>query len=344
MDNYEDIFKQISSNIRTKKDKETILSVLDEVINQTYKLENEFNDLKDVFSLVLESLPNPIWVINNDGSYFYYNSYASKLNGIFDKLPNNFYHHSFFECEILFNNDFYLIQKNTKHDKVIIAATNITNEKRKERLISMGQISAHLAHEIRNPIGAITLIASSLLKRVNDKDKLYVLEIKKAIWRVERLINVTLLFSRGIKEISKQVHNSDIIKSSIVDFIDYIEYSKDIKIIYDIKVNHIICDGELLYLLLQNIILNAIEAIEEMDNVDYGVIRIEFFNENKKQILNIYDSGIIVSDEDNLFEAFKTTKIKGNGLGLSLCKQIVEAHNGAIIYNAYPDKHFRVIL
>ena len=72
MDSLEDIFKSISSSIETKDQKEHILSILDEFINQTYKAEKEFNDLKEVFSLVLESIPNPIWVINEDGSYFYY--------------------------------------------------------------------------------------------------------------------------------------------------------------------------------------------------------------------------------------------------------------------------------
>ena len=344
MDNFESILKQISSDIRTKKDKKNILEVLDEVIKQTYKVENEFNGLKDVFSLVLESLPNPIWVINKDGSYFYYNSYASKINDIFNMLPVNFNQNDFFECEVLFEKEYYLIQKNTKNNKTIITATNITNKKRKERLISMGQISAHLAHEIRNPVGAIALVASSLLKRVDNNDKIYVLEIKKAIWRIERLINTTLLFSSGIKEISKQIHDSEIIKSSISDFINYVEYSKDIEFVYNIKVPKITCDSELLYLVLQNIILNAIESIEDVENVEDGVIEIEFFNDADKQILNVYDSGKQVHDEECLFEAFKTTKIKGNGLGLALCKQILEAHNGSITYNTYPKKHFKLLL
>ena len=57
MDSLEDIFKSISSSIETKDQKEHILSILDEFINQTYKAEKEFNDLKEVFSLVLESIP-----------------------------------------------------------------------------------------------------------------------------------------------------------------------------------------------------------------------------------------------------------------------------------------------
>ena len=341
MDNFDDIFSAISSNVKTKEEKDSVLNLLNDVIEQTYRAEKEFNDLKDVFSLVLESLPHPIWVINEDGDYFYYNSYANKLNEMLSHCPYEFNTKSIFECEVLFKNEWFLIKKNTKNNKTIITATNITNEKQKQRLASMGQISAHLAHEIRNPIGAIALITSSLLKRANPKDKIYLLSIKKALWRVEKLINATLLFSKGIKSISKQNYNSELIKNSILDFIEYIEYSKEINFIYEIKEPFICCDRELIYIVLQNIIVNAIECIEDSECINEGVIKVEFFCDEKYQILNIYDNGNLDIDIDNLFEAFKTTKVKGTGLGLALCKQIINAHNGSIIYNPSP-KHFSI--
>lgn len=338
MDSFEDIFKHILSNIKTQDQKNHTLDILNEFIEQTYKAEREFNDLKDVFSLVLESLPNPIWVINEDKSYFYYNSYAKKIDGILEKYPPNLN-----ECEILFDKEYYLMQRSSKNNKTLITATNITNEKRKERLASMGQVSAHLAHEIRNPIGAIALMLSSLSKNIDTKNKIYILEMKKALWRVERLINATLLFCKGVKA-TKQSYNSSIIKDAIEDSIAYCEYSKNIDFIYDIKSDVIICDCELLELLLQNLILNAIEAIEENENIDRGSIKIEFFVEGNWQFLKIYDNGILASDIENLFEAFRTTKVKGNGLGLALCKQIAQAHNGEISYNDKVEKYFSVML
>ncbi len=340
MNSFEDFFKHIAANIKTQHQKDLTLNILNEFIDQTYKVEKEFNDLKDVFSLVLESLPHPIWVINEDKSYFYYNSYAKKIDKILHLCPNNF--NEFMEYEVLFNKEYYLMQQRKQHDKTLITATNITNEKRKERLASMGQISAHLAHEIRNPIGAITLLISSLSKNIDSKSAIYVLEIKKALWRVERLINATLLFSKGVKA-SLQNHNSIIIKNSIEDSIVYCDYSKHIQFVYNIKDDEIVCDCELLELLLQNLILNAIEAIEENDDIDEGLIEVEFYKENDKQILKIYDNGISAQDIENLFEAFRTTKVKGNGLGLALCKQIAQAHNGEIKYIDTPRKHFLII-
>ncbi|MGB2553982.1 two-component sensor histidine kinase, partial [Campylobacter sp. MOP51] len=58
--------------------------------------------------------------------------------------------------EIELHGQIYLIKTTQKNGKKIISATDITKEKRTERLASMGQVAAHLAHEIRNPIGSIS--------------------------------------------------------------------------------------------------------------------------------------------------------------------------------------------
>lgn len=337
MDSFEEIFKHIISSVKTSDEREASIKVLDEFIRQIDKAECEFNNLRDIFSLVLDALPNPIWVIEQNGDYFYYNSYAKKIDKILSICPDEFS-----ECEVLFNKEYYLMQKSKKNDKILITATNITKEKQRERLASMGQISAHLAHEIRNPIGAITLMISSILKKdISSSTKIYILEMKKAIWRVERLINATLMFSRGIKSI-KQTYKSNIIKDIIEDSIVYLDYSKHIDFIFDINDGNIVCDKELLELLLQNLILNAIEAIEDSDEISCGEIKVEFGTDSAIQYIKVYDNGNEASDIENLFEAFKSTKVRGCGLGLSLCKQIAKAHNGDIVYVGGKHKHFLV--
>jgi nitrogen fixation/metabolism regulation signal transduction histidine kinase len=76
-------------------------------------------------------------------------------------------------------------------------------------------------------------------------------------------------------------------------------------------------------------IFNAIDAIEE-DEKDEGIIEILYDNNEKYHIFNIYDSGRDFEDKNILFEPFKSTKTKGNGLGLALSKEIIEAHKGFI--------------
>jgi signal transduction histidine kinase len=88
-------------------------------------------------------------------------------------------------------------------------------------------------------------------------------------------------------------------------------------------------DFDLLLLVLQNMIFNAIDAIEESEEEE-GVIEILYETNPNYHIINIYDSGKEFEDEKILFEPFKSTKTKGNGLGLALSLEIINAHNGKI--------------
>ena len=334
MENLDEVFKQIISEYSTHstaKERDSALKILDAFIKQIDSAQSEYNELKNTFNLVLEALPTPIWVINSDGSFFYHNSVARKIHRILEICPQDFS-----EFEAVFEGENYLMHKITKNHKIIITATNITNEKQRERLANMGQISAHLAHEIRNPVGAIVLMISSLLNEDLDfKTKLCILQMKKAIWQVERLIKATLMISKGIQS-TRQRHKSDIIQQWVEDCLSYFDYAKKIDFSFEIGAESIICDGELLNILLQNLILNAIDSIEESESVERGEIKVAFECSGESQTLRIYDNGEAVREAENLFVAFKSTKSKGNGLGLALCKQIAEAHNGEIFYQKEP--------
>ena len=82
-------------------------------------------------------------------------------------------------------------------------------------------------------------------------------------------------------------------------------------------------------MLFSNFITNAIDAIELDDNED-GVVEIVYECGEKFHNFYIYDSGIMIENTKELFEAFKSTKVKGNGLGLVLSRQIAEAHGGSV--------------
>ncbi len=334
MENLDEVFKQIISEYSTHstaKERDSALKILDAFIKQIDSAQCEYNELQNTFNLVLEALPTPIWVINSDGSFFYHNSGARKIHSILELCPQDFS-----EFEVALGDESYLMHKIIKNDKIIITATNITNEKQRERLANMGQIAAHLAHEIRNPVGAITLMISSLLnENLELKAKLCILQMKKAIWQVERLIKATLMLSKGIQS-TRTRHKSEIIQNCIEDCLSYFDYAKKIDFSFDIRAEWIVCDGELLNILLQNLISNAIDCIEESESATRGEIKVAFECVCEVQILRVYDNGEEAREVENLFTAFKSTKAKGNGLGLALCKQIAEAHNGEILYQKEP--------
>jgi len=101
-------------------------------------------------------------------------------------------------------------------------------------------------------------------------------------------------------------------------------------------------DKDLLALVLQNLLFNAIDAIEE-DEEDEGKVTLRYHKMNGYHCIDILDSGKPVENKNILFEPFKTTKTKGNGLGLALSLQIMEAHNGSIELLENP-KGFRMKL
>jgi len=300
------------------------------LIEQTYKVENEFNELKasyghlqDTVEKVVEFLPNAIWILNEDGSVFLQNSQARDLWELLKLLE---YKNE--DYEIKFNSKSYLVKSSSYKDKVMLSATDITEQKRKENLATMGQMAAHLSHEIRNPIGSISLLSSTLKKRVIAENMPIVDEIQKSVCRIERIIKATLMFSKGV-DANKELFLWSALQGELESAVSYYGYTKEIDFMFPHQDFEINADKDLLEMMFSNFLTNAIDAIELDDNDD-GSIEIMYENDGKFHIFKIYDSGVPIDDEKELFEAFKSTKVKGNGLGLVLSRQIAEAHGGSV--------------
>ncbi|MBU0632765.1 GHKL domain-containing protein [bacterium] len=317
---------------------------LQHLIEQTYKVENDFKDLKNSYSLlqntieqVVEFLPNAIWILESDGKVFLQNSQAKELSELFVilKLDMDDY-------EINFRERSYLVKISNYQDKYLVSATDITEQKRKENLATMGQMAAHLSHEIRNPIGSISLLTSTLKKRVKPENIAIVTEIEKSIFRIDRIIKATLMFSKGVQA-DKQPLRWGQIQDSLKDIIGYYSYSKEIRFSFiedDFVLNG---DADLLLMMFSNFIINAIDAIE-LDDEEEGVVEMSYKNDGEFHSFYIYDSGVPIENKRTLFEAFKSTKVKGNGLGLILSKQIATVHDGDVFLIEGEKKLFEIKL
>ena len=312
------------------------------LIEQTYKVEKEFNELKtsyahlqDTVEKVVEFLPNAIWVLNSDNTVFLQNSKARELYKLLKLLE---YRQE--DYEIKFEDRSYIIKSSTYKDKVMLSATDITEQKRKENLATMGQMAAHLSHEIRNPIGAISLMSSTLKKRVIPQNLPIVEEIQKSVYRIERIIKATLMFSKGVEPKKRSFMFSELV-ASMQKSIEYYGYVKEIEFLFPQIDFSIYADKDLLEMVFANFIANAIDAIEE-DEEESGKVEIVYEQSGKYHHFYIYDSGMKVEDERALFEAFNSTKIKGNGLGLVLSRQIAQAHGGDVVFHASPRKGFEL--
>lgn len=314
------------------------------LIDQTYKVEEEYVALRQSYAhlqstieQVIEFLPNAIWIVETDGTIFLQNSQGKALGKLFDTL-----HLDDEDYEMTFNDRSYLIKSAQHNEKRLLSATDITEQKRKENLATMGQMAAHLSHEIRNPIGSIALLASTLMKRVKDENKPIVTEIQKSLYRIERIIKATLMFSKGVSA-QKNALRWWQIREALTSAIGYYSYAKHIEFDFPEEDFELFGDLDLLVMLFTNFIFNAIDAIE-LDEEEEGKIEILHMSEGEYHVFEIYDSGIAIENKKWLFEAFKSTKERGNGLGLVLSKNIVESHGGEITLCEGARKGFRFSL
>lgn len=302
---------------------------LEALIEQTYKVENEFKALQQVLKDILEVLPNALWVIDGQKNALIQNHLAVENNALLtqiDLTKSN--------AELEFKGRFYAVKIITHAGGFIVQATDISEAKRNERLVSMGSVAAHLAHEIRNPIGSVSLLASTLYTRTELKNKHIVLEMQKAISRVERIINSTLLFTKGV-HINRANFDLAELSSECEQIAASYNFSSDIKFSFSFEKMSINADKALICMVLQNLIYNGIDAIEESER-GTGNLCVKSILQNAEICVKIFDDGVEISDEKAVFEAFKTTKLKGNGLGLSLSKQIIEAHGGNLGFEKSP--------
>ncbi len=314
------------------------------LIDQTYRVEEEYvalrrsyQHLQSTIEQVIEFLPNAIWIVERDGSVFLQNSQAKGLGELFGTLRLDEE-----DYEISFNERSYLIKSALHNDKRLLSATDITEQKRKENLATMGQMAAHLSHEIRNPIGSIALLASTLLKRVKEENRPIVEEIQKSLYRIERIIKATLMFSKGVSAQKSPLRWVQI-RDSLVEAIGYYSYAKTIHFALPEEDFELQGDLELLSMLFSNFVFNAIDAIE-LDEEEEGKIEIVHTLSGGKHCFEIYDTGIPIENKKWLFEAFKSTKERGNGLGLVLAKNIAESHGGTITVCEGGRKGFRITL
>lgn len=201
-----------------------------------------------------------------------------------------------------------------------------------KRLSDIGSLAATVAHELRNPLGVIRA-ASYNIKR---KAKNLLLDghfanIEKKILEADQIINNLLFYSRLKAQHIERVRVFDMLKESIGAVKNkYKKYPVSIaKKIASLKEVCIEADPLQLGELFNNILSNAYDALAEKRG------RIEVAGRKDSAgniILQFKDNGTGMGKEElkRIFEPFYTTKAKGTGLGLAVCKQIVTLHNGTI--------------
>ena len=206
---------------------------------------------------------------------------------------------------------------------------------RQEKLATIGQMSASIAHELRNPLGAVKQ-SGFYLQRLHKRANLNMTnpKVKEHLDLIEREINIA---DRVISDLLEMTR----IKSpqqELVDLQSVIQATTERGILPDhiqLTVNCrpdpflIWADPVQLQQVLSNLLTNAAQACSDRGHVS---IIVHQLSEQEQAEIIIQDNGRGIEPTviDKIFEPLYTTRAKGTGLGLSICKQIIEAHGGTI--------------
>ncbi|HAF29241.1 MAG TPA: histidine kinase [Bacteroidales bacterium] len=212
--------------------------------------------------------------------------------------------------------------------------------KQSEKMASMGQLSAGIAHELNNPLGVVIMYANILLEEA-PKDSQIQKDLKLIVDqtnRCKKIVGGLLNFARKNQVNSSNTNIIDLVEHSIQAVI----IPKKIKIEIDsstLKDPYVMLDYEQMTQVLTNLIKNAIDAMPKGGN-----IKITLEDKNDDVIFCVKDSGIGIDNEslEKIFEPFYTTKGigKGTGLGLATAYGIVKMHKGkiSVFSNNEPEK------
>ncbi len=199
---------------------------------------------------------------------------------------------------------------------------------RREKLASLGELSAGLAHEIRNPLGIIKNAAEGLMSRERDqREKEMLLDIiVQESKRLNKLVTDFLDFARPRPPRKVEASLKALVEEVVFSLQDE---AGERGISFSLFLQEVILplDRDQIRQVLLNLLFNALEATPSG-----GKVRVSLVGEKDWAFLRVEDTGTGISPDhlDRIFDPFFTTKEKGTGLGLALVYRIVEAHGGNI--------------
>jgi PAS domain S-box-containing protein len=206
------------------------------------------------------------------------------------------------------------------------------------RVTTMGELTASLAHEVNQPIGAAVTNASTCLRWLaGDTPNLE--EARAAAMRVvtdgrraaEIINRVRLLFKKAASERELVDANEVIPRMIALLYGEAARYNIAVRAELAADLPHVIGDRVQLQQVLMNLIVNSIDAMKDVEGTRELVIRSRR-TENEQIQISVTDTGVGLPQQhtDQIFNAFFTTKSHGTGLGLRISRSIVESHGGRL--------------
>jgi two-component system sensor histidine kinase HydH len=205
-----------------------------------------------------------------------------------------------------------------------------------ERLATIGQFAAGIGHELRNPLGVVessVFLVRQRLGKLGVDDPGVIRHLDKIAAEVKRsnkTINDLLELARS----RPLVRTALPVRGWLQQTVALSNLPAEVKVSVDVPDDLAIdADGDQLGRLLSNLLINASQAMEGR-----GEIQIEARRQGDEVRIRVRDDGpgVPADIRQRVFEALFTTKAKGSGLGLALCRRIAEAHGGTVVLEPAP--------
>jgi two-component system, NtrC family, sensor histidine kinase HydH len=199
-----------------------------------------------------------------------------------------------------------------------------------EKLSSLGELSAGIVHEVRNPLAAIKGAVEILEDEIpiDSPRREFAALAKKEVDRIDKLVGEFLRFARPAKLLVQPTNLNEIIES-VALLLEQQAANNQVSIVKDLqkKLSTISADAEQIRQVLLNLAINSLQAMP-----DGGKLTFRTFQTNEHCTIEVEDEGGGVEEEirSKIFDPFFTTKEKGIGLGLSVAHQIIEQHGGKL--------------
>ncbi len=205
-----------------------------------------------------------------------------------------------------------------------------------DKMVLLGQLSAGVAHEIRNPLAAINLNLQVLQRKIapESTDAVYVQTAIQGVERIARIIEATLNFSRpAVTNVQSEDINTLIRSSLELTRSTFSRKTISINVSLADDLPQVALDAKQMQQVLINLLTNAADAIRAKGQITIQSYR-ELITRRGDQfvVIAVTDTGIGISEEDltKIFNPFFTRKAEGTGLGLPITQRIIHQHSGSI--------------
>ena len=354
----------------------TIQTILTEEVANAVNI-SRLRNLKDFNETILENISSGVLTTDHEGTVTYLNGRARELigeraeaelvfdelfsnpfgsGGLFDYLISRSGERSSLECALCGKEgDRVTVRLNARTVRLddhhgnaaVVIFEDLSAQKemeeelrRADRLRSLGELSAGVAHEIRNPLTGIATTAQVLYEKLGDDAdrRRYVKVILDEIARLDDIIKNLLNFARPVSPRPKDISLPRLIEEALA-LVSDTAAEKGVRLRFEnlLRDDRCMLDGDQIKQVILNIALNGIEAS------DAGGVVSVFAREAANAAfieIELADTGAGIPGDiaDRLYNPFFTTKPEGTGMGLSISRKIAESHGGRIYHRSAAGK------